>query len=53
MLAGKRGSCRHSITSFNENIEVAGTSFQMLEVVACWNQVLTSFNDDNSANFSG
>ena len=52
----KRGSRRHSTTSFNESVVVAGTSYH-------WNvrsfsilqsgEVLTSFKKDNSANFSG
>ena len=29
ILAGKRGSCRHSTTSLSENVVVAGTSYQM------------------------
>ena len=29
ILAGKRDSLRHSITSFSENVVVAGTSYQM------------------------
>ena len=33
-MAGKRGSCRHSTTSFSENVVVAETSYQMLEVLA-------------------
>ena len=32
ILAGKSGSRRHSATSFSENVEVAETSYQMLEV---------------------
>ena len=55
ILGGKRDSRRHSTTSFNENVVVAGTRSQMLEVLAFCNsgEVLTSFNNDNSANFSG
>ena len=34
ILAGKRGSRRHSTTSFSENVEVAETSYQMLEVLS-------------------
>ena len=33
ILAGKRGSRRHSTTSFSENVEVAETRYQMLEVL--------------------
>ena len=34
ILAGKRGSRRHSTTSeFSENVEVAETSYQMLKVL--------------------
>ena len=29
ILAGKRGSRRHSTTSFSKNVVVAGTSYQM------------------------
>ena len=32
ILAGKRGSPRHSTTSISENVLVAGTSYQILEV---------------------
>ena len=32
ILAGKRGSRRHSTTSFSENVEVAETSRQVLDV---------------------
>ena len=31
--AGARGSRRHSTTSFSKNVEVAKTSYQMLEVL--------------------
>ena len=34
ILAGKRGSCGHSPTSFSENVEVTETSYQMLEVLS-------------------
>ena len=33
-LAGKRGSRRHSTTSFGESVVEAGTSYQKLEVSA-------------------
>ena len=33
-MAGKRDSRRHSTTSFSESVVVAGTSYQMLEVLA-------------------
>ena len=49
ILAGKRGSRRHSTTSFSENVVEAGTSFSILQS----GEVLTSFNNDNSVNFSG
>ena len=32
ILAGKRDSRRHSTTSFSENVVMAETSYQMLEV---------------------
>ena len=41
ILAGKRGSRRHSTTSFSANVVVAKTSYQMLEVL--------SFMDGESA----
>ena len=34
ILAGKRGSRRHSTMSFSENVVVAETSYQMLEVLS-------------------
>ena len=34
ILAGKRDSRRHSTTSFSENVVVAGTSYQMFEVLS-------------------
>ena len=34
ILAGKRGSRRHSTTSLSKNVEVAETSYQMLEVLS-------------------
>ena len=33
-LAGKRGSRRHSTTSFKANVEVGETIYQMLEVLS-------------------
>ena len=33
-LAGKRDSRRHSMTSFRENVVVAETSYQMLEMLS-------------------
>ena len=36
-MAGKRGSRRHSTTSFNKSVVAAGTRYQMLEVLAFWN----------------
>ena len=38
ILAGKRGSRRHSTTSFSENVEVAETSYQMLQVFSFFDQ---------------
>ena len=38
MLAGKRDSRRHSTTSFNENVVVGKTSYQMLEVLSFCNR---------------
>ena len=37
-MAGKRGSRRHSTASFSESVVVAGTSYQMLELLAFCNQ---------------
>ena len=37
-MAGKGGSRRHSTTSFSKSVEVAGTSYQMLELLAFCNQ---------------
>ena len=37
-MAGKRDSRRHSTTSFSENVEVAETSYQMLEVLSFCHQ---------------
>ena len=34
ILAGKSGSRRHSSTSFSENVVVAETSYQMLEILS-------------------
>ena len=34
ILAGKRCSRRHSTTSLSENVELAETSYQMLEVLS-------------------
>ena len=56
ILAGKCGSRRHSTTSFSENVEVAETSYQMLEVLAFIlpsGEGLTSFSINNRTNFFG
>ena len=37
VLAEKRGSRRHSTTSFSKSVVLAGTSYQMLEVLAFCN----------------
>ena len=52
ILAGKRGSRRHSATSFSENVGVAGTSYQMQEVLSfCYREVLrTSFSINKHTN---
>ena len=55
ILAGKRGSRRHSTTSFSENVVSGGNklsnarSFSILQS----GEVSTFFNNVNSANFSG
>ena len=51
-MTGKRGSRRHSTTIGGVNVVVTGTSYQMLEVLRSGERV-TSFNHDNSDNFSG
>ena len=54
ILAGKRGSRRHSTTSLSENVEVAETSSRGIEVLSFCDRerALTSFTKGNSANFS-
>ena len=54
ILAGKRGSRRHSTTSLSENVEVAETSSRGVEVLSFCDRegALTSFTKGNSANFS-
>ena len=58
-MAGKRGSRRHSTTSFSESVVVAGTSYQISVSNVRSFSILqsgegsTSFNNDNGANFSG
>ena len=37
-FGGKSGSRRHSPASFSESVVVAGTSYQMLELLAFCNQ---------------
>ena len=53
ILAGKRGSRRHSTTSFSENVMLADTSDKVLEVLLfCgWEIAYSPFNQDNSALF--
>ena len=52
-MAGKLGRRRLSTTSFSENVVLAGTSYQMLEVQSFRStEGLTSFNKDNSTIFS-
>ena len=55
ILAGKRGSRRHSTTSFSESVVEAGTTYQLLRSFSILQsgEGSTSFNNDNSANFSG
>ena len=54
ILAGKRGSRRHSSTSFRANVVVARTRYQKLEVLSFLlsGERVTFFTTDNSANFS-
>ena len=53
ILAGKRGSRRHSTTSFSENVMLADTSDKVLEVLLfCgWEIAYPPFNQDNSVLF--
>ena len=47
--------CRHSVTSFREDVVVAETNYQMYEISFFCNrdrEGLTLFNLDKSANFS-
>ena len=55
ILAGKRGSHRHSTRNSSENVEVAEKSYQMLEVLSFLRsgEGVTSFTKGNSAYFSG
>ena len=51
-----RDSRRHSTSSFSENVVVVETTYQILEVVFLHLRLgdgLTSFIENNSANFSG
>ena len=55
-MAGKRDSRRHSTASFSESVVVAGTSYQMCSrrfSILQPGEILSSFNNDKSANFSG
>ena len=55
-FGGKRDSRRHSTTSFSESVVVAGTRYQMCNrrfSILQPGEVLSSFNNDKSANFSG
>ena len=55
-LAGKLDSGRHSTTSFSENVVMAGTSYQMYEVLKFYNisgEGLTSLSINNRTNFFG
>ena len=51
---GKRGSRRHSATSFSENVEVAETSYQNVSsfIILRLGEGITSFTTGNSGNFS-
>ena len=56
-FGGKRGSRRHSTTSFSENVVVAETSYQMFMnvrrfIILRSGEGVTSFTKGNSANFS-
>ena len=51
-LAGKRGSRRHSTTSFSRNVVVAETSSQRF-ITSRTRKGSTSFNKNNRAIFSG
>ena len=56
IFAGKRGTRHHSATGFSENVLVAETSYQMLEVLSyCkWERAFKiSLDKSNRANYSG
>ena len=47
-------SRRHFLTSFSENVALADTSYSVIGVnILRLGDSLTSFNQDNSANFDG
>ena len=55
-MAGIRDSRRHSTTRFSESVVVAETSYKLKvksSRILISGEVSTSFNKDNSANFSG
>ena len=55
ILAGKCDSHGHSATSFSEDVVLADTSYKVLLgfIILQLEDGLTSFNQDNSANFFG
>ena len=56
ILAGKRGSRRHSTTSFSENVETGENKISNINVrsfiILRSGEGVTSFTKGNSANFS-
>ena len=56
-MAGKHGSRCHSTTNFSESVLLVGTSYHNFYVrsfsILQSGEGSTSFNNDNSANFSG
>ena len=54
ILAGKRGSRRHSTTSFSENVETGENKISNVRsfIILRSGEGVTSFTKGNSANFS-
>ena len=52
-LAGKRGSLRHSTTSFSENVDVREKSYVNYQVLGKFILLRPGEGSNNCANFSG
>ena len=52
-LAGKRGSLRHSTTSFSENVDVRKKSYVNYQVLGKFIFLRPGEGSNNCANFSG